>query len=51
MAQVANHLQKRLVEILRTELGVEETSRLKIRVCQHHELESIESGEGTFAVN
>jgi hypothetical protein len=50
MAQVANHLQKRLVEILRAELGVEETSRLKIRVCQHHELEGIESGEGTFAV-
>ena len=51
MAQVASHLQKRLVEILRAELGVEETSRLKIRVCQHHELEGIESGEGTFAVN
>jgi hypothetical protein len=50
MAQVANHLQKRLVEIFRAELGVEETSRLKIRVCQHHELEGIESGEGTFAV-
>jgi hypothetical protein len=50
MAQVAGHLQKRLVEILRAELGVEETSRLKIRVCQHHELEGIESGEGTFAV-
>jgi hypothetical protein len=50
MAQVASHLQKRLVEILRAELGVEETSRLKIRVCQHHELEGIESGEGTFAV-
>jgi hypothetical protein len=51
MAQVASHLQKRLVEILRAELGVEETSRLKIRVCQHHELEGIESGERTFAVN
>jgi hypothetical protein len=50
MAQVASHLQKRLVEILRAELGVEETSRLKIRVCQRHELEGIESGEGTFAV-
>ena len=51
MAQVSSHLQPRLVEIIRAELGVEETSRLQIRVCQHHELEGIESGEGTFAVN
>lgn len=51
MAQVSTQLQPRLVEILRIELGVEETSRLQIRVCQHHELEGIESGEGTFAVN
>jgi hypothetical protein len=51
MAQVASHLQKRLVEILRAELGVKETSLLQIRVCQHHELPGIESGGGTFAVN
>lgn len=51
MAQVSTHLQPRLVEILRAELGFKETSRLQIRVCQHHELEGIESGEGTFAVN
>jgi hypothetical protein len=51
MAQMSTHLQPRLVEIIRTELGVEETSRLQIRVCQHHELEGIESGEGIFAVN
>lgn len=51
MAQVSTHLQPRLVEIIRAELGIEETSRLQIRVCQHHELEGIESGEGTFAVN
>jgi hypothetical protein len=43
MAQVASHLQKRVVEIIRAELGVEETSRLQIRVCHHHELEGIES--------
>lgn len=42
MAQVSTHHQPRLVEILRAELGVEETSRLQIRVCQHHELEGIE---------
>jgi hypothetical protein len=51
MAQVSIHLQPRLVEILRAELGVEETSRLQIRVCQHHELEGVESREGTCAVN
>ena len=51
MAQVITHFQPRLVESIRAELGVEETSHLQIRVCQHHEMESIESGEGTFAVN
>lgn len=51
MAQMSSHLQKRLVETLRAELGVEETSRLQIRVCLHDELEGIELGEKTFAVN
>jgi hypothetical protein len=51
MVQVPTQLQPRLVEILRAELGVEETSRLQIRVCQHYELEDIESRDGTFAVN
>jgi hypothetical protein len=51
MAQVSTQLQPRLVEIIRAELGVEETSRLQIRVCQHYELADIGSGEGTFAVN
>jgi hypothetical protein len=51
MAQVSTHLKPRLVGIIRAELGVEETSRLQIRVCQHHELQGIEFGEGTFAVN
>jgi len=51
MAQVSTHLQPRLMEIIRAELGAEEASRLQIRVCQHHELEGIESGEGTFVVN
>jgi hypothetical protein len=44
MAQVPTQLQPRLMEILRAELGVEETRRLQIRVCQHYELEDIESG-------
>lgn len=43
LAQVTTHLQPRLVEILRAELGIEEFSRLQIRVCQHHELENVES--------
>ena len=51
MAQVVSHLQKRLAEVLQSELSIEESRRLQIRVCLHHELEGIESGEGTFAVN
>jgi hypothetical protein len=51
MAQVSTHLQPRLAENIRGKLGVEEISRLQIRVCRHYELESIESGEGTLAVN
>ena len=43
MAQVSTHLQSRLVETLRAELGIEEISRLPIRICQHHELEGIEA--------
>jgi hypothetical protein len=35
---------------LRVEVSVEENSGLQIRICQHHELEGIESGEGTFTV-
>ena len=51
MAQVSTHLQPRLVENIRGKLGVEEISRLQIRVCQQYELEGLESGEGTLAVN
>jgi hypothetical protein len=43
MAQVASHLQKRLAEILQSELSIEESRRLQIRACQHHELEGIEA--------
>ena len=51
MARVSTHLQPRLAEHIRGKLGVEEISRLQIRVCRQYELESIESGEGTLAVN
>jgi len=43
MAQVTSNLQSRLVGILRAEFGVEGTSRLQIRACEHHELEGIEA--------
>ena len=51
MAQVANHLQKRLAEVLQSELSIEESRRLQIRVCLHDELEGIELCERTFAVS
>ena len=43
MAQVASHLQKRLAEVLQSELSIEESRRLQIRVCLDHELEGIEA--------
>jgi len=51
ITQVSTHLQPRLVKIIRAKLGAKVTSLLQIRVCQHHELEGIEYGKGTFAVN
>ena len=38
MALVPTQLQPRLVDCLRTELGIEEFSRLQIRVCEPHDL-------------
>ena len=49
--EVSVRIQQRLMEILRVEVSVEKNSRLQIRICQHHELEGIESGEGIFTVN
>jgi hypothetical protein len=46
--ELSVRVQQRLTEMLRVKLRVEEHSRLQIRVCQHHELEGIESGEGTL---
>ena len=40
---VSGRIQQRLMDILRVELSVEKNCRLQIRVCQHHELEGIES--------
>ncbi len=37
MALVPTQLQPRLVECLRAKLGIEEFSRLQIRVCEPHE--------------
>ncbi len=50
MAQVSSHLQKRLAEVLQSELSIEESRRLQIRVCLQDECEGIELGEKTFAV-
>jgi hypothetical protein len=49
--EVSVRIQQSLMEILRAEVSVEENIRLQIRICRHHELKGIESGEGTFAVN
>ena len=40
--EVSGRIRQCLMDILRVELRVEESSRLQIRVCQHHELEGIE---------
>jgi hypothetical protein len=49
MAQVASHLQKRLTEVLQSELSIEASRRLQIRACLLDEFEGIELGEKTFA--
>jgi hypothetical protein len=46
--ELSVRIQQRLMEMLRVKLSVEEHSRLRIRFCQLHELEGIESGEGTL---
>ena len=51
VADVCNRLRPRLVEILRAELGVEESRRFQIRVYQPHELEGVEIGEQSRVVN
>ena len=49
--EVSARIQQRLMEIFRAEVSAEKNGRLQIRVCQHHELEGIESGKGIFMVN
>ena len=51
VADVFNRLRPRLREILKAELGVEESGCLQIQVCQHHELEGVELGEQSRFVN
>ena len=51
MAQVAGHLQKRLVEILQSELRIEKSRRLQVRVCPYHEFKGIELGEKPLPVS
>ena len=47
-ADVCSSLRPRLVRILRDDLGVEESCRLQIRVCQPHELEGVEAVISSF---
>ena len=49
--EVSTRIQQRLREIFRAEVSAEKNGRLQIRICQHHELEGIESGKGIFTVN
>ena len=51
MAQVSSHVQKRLAEVLQSELSIEENHRVRIRVCLPNEFEGIELGEKIFAVS
>jgi hypothetical protein len=51
MAQVASHFQKRLAEILQSELSIEEGRRLQIRACLYDELEGVELGEKPVVVS
>jgi len=48
--EMSRRIQQCLMDILRVEVNVEENSGLQIRICHHHELVGIESGEGTFTV-
>ncbi len=41
--EVSGRIQQRVMDLLPVELRVKENRRLQIRVCQHHELEGIES--------
>ena len=49
--EASTRIQQRLMEIFRAEVSVEKNGRLRIRICQHHELEGIEYGKGIFTVN
>ena len=49
--EVSTRIQQRVMGILRTEISAEKSGCLQIRICQHHELEGIQSGKGIFKVN
>ena len=49
--EVSARIQQRVMGILRTEISAEKYDRLQIRICQHHELEGIQSGKGVFKVS
>ena len=49
--EASSRIQQRLMEIFRAEVSVEKNGRLRIKICQHHELEGIEYGKRIFTVN
>lgn len=50
-AEVSDRLQARLRDTLRSELGVQRSSSLRIRMCEAREFEGVESGGASVAVN
>lgn len=48
--EVSARIQQRFMEIIQTEVSAEKSGRWQIRICQHHELEEVESGKGIFMV-
>jgi hypothetical protein len=48
--EVPVRIQQCVRDILGLAVSVEKNSRLRIRICRHHELEGIESGDGTIEV-
>jgi hypothetical protein len=49
--ELSARIQQRLMEIIQSEVSGEKSGRQQIRICQHHELEGIDSGKGIFMVN
>jgi hypothetical protein len=51
VSDVSNCVQSRLLEILRADLGVEQSASLRLRIFQQEEVIDVESGEESLAAN